>query len=64
MTVVRPDKMDDIQGEVCSLGSFVAFETAAAEWLAAYPQGMVHSVADDFRLHREIAQKLGWAALR
>lgn len=60
VTLVRPDKVDDIRGKVCELGSFVASEEAAADWLAAYPQGTVHSVADDFDLHREVALKLGW----
>jgi alkylmercury lyase len=62
VSLVRPERMDDIRGEVCSLGSFFASEGAAAEWVAANPDGMVHRVEDDFRLHREIALHLGWQA--
>jgi alkylmercury lyase len=61
VSLVRPDRVDDVRGEVCALGSFFASHDAAANWLAAHPDGMVHSVEEDFQLHREINEKLGWA---
>jgi alkylmercury lyase len=64
VSMVRPDRVDDIRGEVCSLGSFAVSEDAAAEWLAAHPEGMVHSVSEDFRLHREVAERFGWTQSR
>jgi alkylmercury lyase len=61
VSLVRPDKVDDIRGEVCALGNFFASSEAAGEWLAAHPEGMVHSVEEDFKLHRELMEKIGWA---
>lgn len=61
VSLVRPDKVDDIRGEVCALGNFFASSEAAAEWLAAHPEGMIHSVEEDFKLHREVMEKIGWA---
>lgn len=61
VSLVRPDRLKDIRGEVCALGSFFASEDAATEWLAANPNGMVHSVEHDFQLHQEIMARLGWA---
>jgi alkylmercury lyase len=62
VSLVRPDQVDDVRAEVCALGSFFASREAATEWLAAHPEGMVHSVDEDFRLHRQINEELGWAA--
>ena len=62
VSLVRPDKVDNVRTEVCALGSFFASREAAAEWLAAYPEGLVHSVQEDFQLHREIMKKIGWAS--
>lgn len=62
VTLVRPERVDDIRGDVCGLGTFVAAEDAAAEWLAVHPEGMVHSVEEDFQTHREVALHLGWPA--
>ncbi len=62
VSLVRPDRVDDVRTEVCALGSFFASREAAAEWLTAHPEGMVSSVDEDFRLHREIMGKIGWTA--
>lgn len=59
VSLVRPDRVDDVRTEVCALGSFFASREAAAEWLTAHPEGMVSSVEEDFRLHREIMGKIG-----
>jgi alkylmercury lyase len=61
VSLVRPDKINDIRAEACALGNFFASSAAAGEWLAAHPEGMVHSVDEDFKLHREVMEKLGWA---
>lgn len=61
VSLVRPDKINDIRAEACALGNFFASSEAAGEWLAAHPEGMVHSVEEDFKLHREVMEKLGWA---
>lgn len=37
------------------------FASSEAAGLAAHPEGMVHSVEEDFKLHREIMEKIGWA---
>lgn len=64
VSLVRPDKFDDIRGEVCALGHFFFSTEAAAEWLAAYPEGMVSSVEEDFQLLQEVMKKVGWAHSR
>jgi alkylmercury lyase len=61
VSLVRPDTFDDIRGEICALGLFFASREAAAEWLAAHPDGMVHTIEEDFELHREVMEKFGWA---
>jgi alkylmercury lyase len=62
VSLVRPtDGVEDIRAEICALGHFFASREAAAEWLAAHPEGMVHSVEEDFQLHRDVVEKLGWA---
>jgi alkylmercury lyase len=63
LSLGRPDKFDDVRGEVCGLGHFFASREAAAEWLTAHPEGMVHSVEEDFQLLREVTKKVGWAHL-
>lgn len=60
VSLVRPGKVHDIRGEACALGYFFASSEAAGKWLATHPEGMVHSVEEDFQLHREIMEKLGW----
>jgi alkylmercury lyase len=64
VSLVRPDRIDDVRTDVCVLGSFFASSEAAGEWLAAHPEGMIHSVEDDFELHREVMEKIGWAYSR
>jgi alkylmercury lyase len=61
VSLVRPDQVADVRAEVCALGSFFASNEAAADWLAAHPDGMVHSVEEDFHLHKHINEELGWA---
>jgi alkylmercury lyase len=61
VSLVRPDSFDDVRGEICALGLFFASREAAAEWLAAHPDGMVHTIEEDFELHREVMEKFGWA---
>jgi alkylmercury lyase len=60
VSLVRPDRVDDVRAEVCSLGSFWPSREAAAGWLAAYSQGMLHTVAEEFDLNREVMKVAGW----
>jgi alkylmercury lyase len=60
---VSPEhKVADVRASICSLGHIFRSREAAAPWLAAYPEGQLNSVADDFALHRRILAELGWAA--
>jgi len=59
VSLVRPDRFDDVRAEVCAQGNFWPSREAAAEWLAAYPQGMLHTVAEDFDLNREVIKVAG-----
>lgn len=61
VSLVRPEKYDDIRAEGCNLGWFFASPEAAAEWLAAHPEGMVHSVEVEFEQTREMMVRAGWA---
>ena len=58
---MSPDRIDDVRTDVCALGSFFASSEAAGEWLAAHPEGMIHSVEEAFELHREVMEQIGWA---
>lgn len=63
VTGIRPsERVEDVRTNVCGLGHFVSSGDAAAEWLAANPQGVVKPVADEFETYRKIAHELGWAA--
>lgn len=62
VSLVRPDRVDDVRAEVCALGSFWPSREAAAEWLAAYSEGMLHTVAEEFDLNREVMEVAGWDA--
>lgn len=48
--------------ELCNLGNFFSSVEAAADWLAAYPQGEVIPIADEFKIVRRAAAELGWTA--
>jgi alkylmercury lyase len=62
---VRPEhKVRDVRAAICRLGHLFRSREAAAPWLAAYPEGQLNSVADDFALHRRALEELGWAAGR
>lgn len=61
VSLVRPDTFDDIRAEGCDLGWFFFSREAAEGWLAAHPQGMVHSVEEEFQLTREMTVRAGWA---
>jgi alkylmercury lyase len=60
VSLVRPDQVDDVRAEVCALGSFWPSREAATGWLAAYSQGMLHTVAEEFDLNREVMKVAGW----
>lgn len=58
---IRPEhRVTDLRGEICSQGLFFSSREAAAEWLARTPNGQVESVVDDFAVHRQISEEVGW----
>ena len=58
---VRPtERVDDIRGDICSVGLFFSSREAAAPWLEHYPQGQLHTVEYDFEIHRQAIKDLGW----
>ena len=58
---VRPDeKVKDIRKDICSVGLFFSSREAAEDWLTAHPEGFLHSVKEDFEVHREVFAELGW----
>jgi alkylmercury lyase len=60
VSALRPlEHVGDIRTDVCALGHFFASREAAADWLAAYPDGLLHSVAEDFEIHRQVFTELG-----
>lgn len=63
VSMVRPaEPVSDGRAEVCALGNFFSSRTAAAEWLAAYPDGELVPVADEFEIVRRAQKDLGWMA--
>jgi Alkylmercury lyase len=62
VSLVRPlHRTDEVRKAICDQGHFFGDRQAAAPWLARHPDGQVHSVAEDFRLHRTLAERLGWS---
>jgi alkylmercury lyase len=60
---VRPNcKVASLRRDICAIGLFFSSRDAAAEWLARTPEGQLESVADDFEVHKHIAERCGWAA--
>ncbi len=58
---VRPNRaVADVRAEICHLGHFFSSRAAAAAWLAAYPEGMLNTVDQDFEIHRRVLGQLGW----
>ena len=58
---IRPTtQVKDVRSEICSLGLFFSSRDAASDWLAAYPDGFLHSVQEDFEVHRQVFIELGW----
>lgn len=61
VTLVRPATFNDIRSEGCDLGHFYASREAVAGWQAAHPEGMVHSVEEEFLQTRDMIVSVGWA---
>lgn len=58
---VRPDeKVQDVRKDICSVGLFFSSREVAKDWLAAYPDGFLHSVEEDFEVHRQVFAELEW----
>lgn len=57
---LRQDLIEDLRGNMCDHTRFFASEDAAADWLAAHPDGQVLGVADGFVQCRAACDELGW----
>lgn len=58
---VRPDeKVNDIRKDICSVGLFFSSHEVAKDWLATHPDGFLHSVEEDFEVHRQVFAELEW----
>ncbi len=64
VSAVRPDHpVENVRTQICHLGHFFSSREAAAAWLEANPEGMLHTVEEDFEIHRRVAeQQMGWSA--
>ena len=63
MSAVRPDhRVENARTEICHLGHFFSSREAAAAGLEANPEAMLHTVEEDFEIHRRvIEQQMGWS---
>lgn len=58
---LRPGKrVDDIRADICGEGLFFASREAASDWLEAHENGILHTVEEDFDVHKEVFERLGW----
>jgi alkylmercury lyase len=63
VSAVRPTGgLADVRTATCRHGHFFSSAAATAEWAREHPNGYVHSVAEAFRLDREVILRLGWAS--
>jgi alkylmercury lyase len=64
VSAVRPDRrVENVRTEICHLGHFFSSREAAAVWLEANPQGMLHTVEEDSEIHRRaVEQQTAWSA--
>jgi alkylmercury lyase len=56
----RQDLVGNLRSDVCDHGRFFASRSAAADWLAAHPDGQVLSIAEAFAECRAACEELGW----
>ena len=56
----RQDLVDNLRFDICDHGHFFASRSAAADWLAAHPDGQVLSVTEAFAECRAACEELGW----
>jgi alkylmercury lyase len=56
----RQDLTANLRFDVCDHGHFFASRSAAADWLAAHPDGEVLSVTEAFAESRAACKELGW----
>lgn len=58
---VRPaERVKDVRAEICGLGHFFSSREAASAWLNENPDGMLHSVTEDFEVHRQVFAEMAW----
>jgi alkylmercury lyase len=61
VTSVRPmEQVDDVRSEVCGVGLFLSSPDLASEWLKAHPEGFVHTIQEDFEVHKQVFKEVGW----
>lgn len=56
----RRDLVENLRTDICDHGRFFASRAAAADWLAAHPDGQVLSIADAFAECLAACEELGW----
>jgi len=52
----------DVRSAICQPWHCFSSTAAATRWSDEHPDGEIHSVADGFRLDRQVVEQLGWAA--
>lgn len=61
VTSVRPvQQIKDARTEICGVGLFLSSDKVASEWLTAHPDGFLHTVEEDFEIHKQMLKELGW----
>lgn len=56
----RQDLVGNLRSDICDHGHFFASRDAAADWLAAHPDGQVRRIAGAFAECRASCEELGW----
>jgi alkylmercury lyase len=63
VSAVRPaGELADVRADTCVHGHFFSSTGATTSWSEAHPDGHVLTVAEAFRLDREVIERLGWEA--
>jgi alkylmercury lyase len=63
VSALRPTgRLADVRSAICQPWHCFSSTAAATRWSDEHPDGEIHSVADGFRLDRQVVEQLGWAA--
>lgn len=61
VTSVRPTgEIKNVRAEICGVGLFLSSDKVASDWLKAHPDGFLHTVQEDFEIHRQVLKELEW----